>query len=249
MHIKQQYKFMAQIMHLECHEDNFMKTAIRDTSAQDIVREAGGKTPRLLKLGLLGVVVLGVAWGLYNVLSQWLSADATVSADRIRTAVVTRGDLLRDINVQGTIVAAISPTLYSPANGTVTFEVQPGDTVTRGQVLAVLDSPEVQSEYDQGVSTLASSQSETQRQEIQARKAQMASQQIIDLAEVRLTAAQREMRRAEESIKIQAISQIDYERYRDDLATAEVEYKHARQDAELEKDSLEFEMRMQHLAV
>jgi len=226
-----------------------MKAAIRDTSAQDIVREAGGKTPRLLKLGVLGVVVLGVAWGLYNVLSQWLSADATVSADRIRTAVVTRGDLLRDINVQGTIVAAVSPTLYSPANGTVTFEVQPGDSVTKGQVLAVLDSPEVQSEYDQGVSTLASSQSETQRQEIQARKAQMASQQIIDLAEVRLTAAQREMRRAEESIKIQAISQIDYERYRDDLATAEVEYKHARQDAELEKDSLEFEMRMQQLAV
>ena len=226
-----------------------MKTAIRDTSAQDIVREARSNTPRLLKLGVLGIILLGAAWGLYNVLSQWLSADATVSAERIRTAVVVRGDLLRDINVQGTIVAAVSPTLYSPANGTVTLEVQPGDTVTRGQILAVLDSPEVQSEYEQGASTLASNQAETQRQEIQARKAQMASQQIIDLAQVRLTAAQREMRRAEESIKIQAISQIDYERYRDDLATAEVEYKHARQDAELEKDSLEFEIRTQQLAV
>lgn len=226
-----------------------MKTTIRDTSAQDIVREARGNTPRLLKLGLLGLVLLGLAWGLYNVLSQWLSADATVSAERVRTAVVMRGDLLRDINVQGTIVAAVSPTLYSPANGTVTLEVQPGDSVTRGQVLAVLDSPEVQSEYEQGASTLASNQSETQRQEIQARKAQMASQQVIDLAQVRLTAAQREMRRAEESIKIQAISQIDYERYRDDLATAEVEYKHARQDAELEKDSLEFEIRAQQLSV
>jgi HlyD family secretion protein len=226
-----------------------MKTAIRDTSAQDIVREAGSNTPRLLKLGVLGIVLLGAAWGLYNVLSQWLSADATVSAERIRTAVVVRGDLLRDINVQGTIVAAVSPTLYSPANGTVTLEVQPGDTVTRGQILAVLDSPEVQSEYEQGASTLASNQAETQRQEIQARKAQMASQQVIDLAQVRLTAAQREMRRAEESIKIQAISQIDYERYRDDLATAEVEFKHARQDAELEKDSLEFEIRTQQLAV
>jgi HlyD family secretion protein len=236
-------------MHLKRHEEKSMKTAIRDTSAQDVVREARGNRSRYLKLGLAAIVLLAIAWGLYNTLSRWLSAEATVSAERIRTAVVERGDLLRDINVQGTIVAAVSPTLYSPANGTLTLMVQPGDTVTTGQVLAVVDSPEVQSEYEQGASTLAANQAETQRQQIQARKAQVASQQIIDLAQVRLTAAQREMRRAEESIKIQAISQIDYERYRDDLATAEVEYKHARQDAELEKDSLEFEVQTQELAV
>jgi HlyD family secretion protein len=225
-----------------------MKQGIRDTSAQDIVHEPTGKAAKRVKIALALVLVLVLAAVLYSVLGRWMSADATISSERIRTAQVMRGDLLRDINVQGTIVAAISPTLYSPANGTLTLDVQEGDTVTEGQVLAVLDSPEVQSEFEQGVSTLAASKAESKRQEIQARKAQVASRQVIDLAQVRLTAAQREMRRAEESIKIGAISQIDYERYRDDLATAEVEYKHATQDAELEKDSLEFEVQTRRLA-
>lgn len=225
-----------------------MKQGIRDTSAQDVVRTPARSTGKWLRQGLVLAVLVVAAVLLYSALSRWMSADATVSSERIRTASVVRGDLLRDVSVQGTIVAAISPTLYSPANGTLTLEVQEGDTVQNGQVLAVLDSPEVQSEYEQGVSTLAAAEAESRRMEIQARKAQVASQQRIDLARVRLTAAEREMRRAEESIKIQAISQIDYERYRDDLATAEVEFRHANQDADLERDSLEFELETQRLA-
>lgn len=226
-----------------------MKTMIRDTSAQDIAREAPSSTAKRLKWGAALVLVAIAAVLLYSVFSKWMGADATVSAERIRTAAVMRGDLLRDINVQGRIVAAISPTLYSPANGTVTLEVQPGASVRTGQVLAVLESPEVQSEFEQGASTLAGVEAEMERQKIQARKDQVGSQQRIDLAQVRLTAAQREMRRAEQSIKIQAISQIDYERYRDELATAEVEFAHTNQDAELEKDSLEFELQTKQLSV
>jgi HlyD family secretion protein len=226
-----------------------MKTAIRDTSAQDIVRQARRSPMKLWVLGGSFLALLVVVILLWTTLSTWMGADASVSADRIRTAQVQRGDLLRDVNVQGRIVAAVSPTLYSPANGTVTLQVQPGNPVETGQVLAVLDSPEVQSEFEQQSSALAGIQAELDRQKIQARKDQVKSQQTIDLAQVRLTAARREMRRAEESIQIQAISEIDYERYRDDLSTAEVEFEHARQDAELEKDSLEFEIRTQQLAV
>ena len=115
-------------------------------------------------LALLVVVIL-----LWTTLSTWMGADASVSADRIRTAQVQRGDLLRDVNVQGRIVAAVSPTLYSPANGTVTLQVQPGNPVETGQVLAVLDSPEVQSEFEQQSSALAGIQAELDRQKIQAR--------------------------------------------------------------------------------
>ena len=68
-----------------------------------------------------------VAVLLVSGLLKWQAADSSVSAERIRTAVVTRGDLVRDINVQGRIVAAVSPTLYSPDNGTVTLQVQPGE--------------------------------------------------------------------------------------------------------------------------
>ena len=224
-------------------------TIIRDTSAQDIVRTPRKDVRRYWKPaagGLLAVVLLVLGYG---VLSRWLSSDVTISSQRIRTALVERGSLVRDVNVQGRIVAATSPTLYSPASGTVTLSVQAGDPVEIGQVLADLASPEVQSEFDQESSGLAASQAEYARQQIQARKDQVRSQQVIDLAEVQLTAARREMRRAEESILIKAISQIDYERFRDELATAEVAFRHAKQDAELEKDSQEFELRTKQLAL
>ena len=224
-------------------------TIIRDTSAQDIVRAPRKNLTRHWKPA--AAVLLALVLGLlaYGVLSRWLSSDVSISSQRIRTALVERGPLVRDVNVQGRIVAATSPTLYSPASGAVTLAVQAGDEVKIGQVLAQLASPEVQSEFEQESSGLAASQAEYARQRIQARKDQVRSQQVIDLAEVQLTAARREMRRAEESIRIQAISQIDFERFRDELATAEVAFRHAKQDAELEKESQEFELRTKELAL
>jgi HlyD family secretion protein len=222
---------------------------IRDTSAQDVARIPRKAHIKLWQAGVAGGVLLLVAVLAFSVFSRWFSSDATVSSERIRTAVVTRGQLVRDVNVPGRIVAAVSPTLYSPAAGSVTFMVQAGDSVQRDQVLATLTSPEVQSEFEQESSRLASTQAEFERQRIQARKDQVRSQQTIDLAQVKLTAAEREMRRAEESIQIQAIAKIDYERYRDELSTAEVEFRHAKQDADLEKESQEFELRTKQLAV
>lgn len=225
-----------------------MHEGIRDTSAQDVLLE---KNSRLgwLKWTIAATVGLVIIFALGSVLSTWMSAEASVSADRIRTAIVNRGDLVRDLNVQGRVVAAVSPTLYSPATGTVTLEVMPGDTVTIGQVLATIDSPEVRSEFLQEQSTLDSLAAELKRDTIQARKAQVTSQQTIDLARVKLTAAEREMRRAEKSIETNAISEIDYERSRDELARAKVEFNHAVQDSQLESESLEFETTTRQLAV
>jgi HlyD family secretion protein len=225
-----------------------MSEGIRDTSAQDVVLAKPGRGAWLKWLLPAAVlVVIGVL--LVSALSNWLSAEASISSDRIRVATVERGDLVRDLNVQGRVVAAISPTLYSPATGTVTLQVQPGDEVALEQVLAVVDSPEVRSRFLQEQSSLDRLQAELEREKIQARKAQFNSQQVIDLAQVKLTAAEREMRRADESIKTNAISEIDYERARDELARARVEHAHAVQDSQLEVESLEFEAQTSQLAV
>lgn len=225
-----------------------MPERIRDTSAQDVIIEKPRRAAWLKwLLPAAGLVV--VATLLVSALGTWLSAEASISSDRIRMATVERGDLVRDLNVQGRVVAAISPTLYSPATGTVTLEVQPGDEVTENQVLAVVDSPEVRSLFLQEQSTLDRLQAELEREKIQARKAQVKSRQVIDLADVKLTAAEREMRRADESIRTNAISEIDYERARDELARARVEHAHAVQDAQLESESLAFEAQTSQLAV
>ena len=225
-----------------------MHEGIRDTSAQDVLLN---KTNRWgwLKWAVPVAVLALVGLLLGSVFNTWLSAEASVSSDRIRTAVVNQGDLIRDLNVQGRVVAAVSPTLYSPATGTVTLQAQPGDAVTIGQVLANIDSPEVRSEFLQELSSLDQFNAELEREKIQARKAKVKSQQTIDLARVELTAADREMRRAEESIKTNSISEIDFERARDELARAKVEHNHAVQDAQLEGESLEFETTTRQLAV
>ena len=225
-----------------------MHEGIRDTSAQDVLLENTNRRRWLKRALPIAMAAILIAL-LVSVLSTWLSAEASVSADRIRTAVVSRGDLVRDLTVQGRVVAAVSPTLYSPATGTVTLQVLPGDQVSTDQLLAVIDSPEVRSEYLQEQSTLDQLGAELEREKIQARKAQVTSQQTIDLAKVKLTAAEREMRRADESIKTHAISEIDFERARDELARARVEHNHAVQDAQLEGESLEFETTTRQLAV
>lgn len=225
-----------------------MPAGIRDTSAQDVIIERSRRWPWLRWLLPVAGVAIVLAL-LLSALSTWLSAEASVSADRIRIATVQRGDLVRDLNVQGRVVAAVSPTLYSPATGVVTLEVLPGDTVSEGQILARVDSPELRAMYLQEQSTFDSLVAELEREKIQARKAQVTSQQTIDLAQVALTAAEREMRRADASIKTAAISEIDYERARDELARARVEHQHAVQDAQLETESLAFETQTRELAV
>ena len=225
-----------------------MPEGIRDTSAQDVILESRRRSA-WLKWMLPAAALIVVGLLLVSALSNWLSAEASISSDRIRVATVERGDLIRDLNVQGRVVAAVSPTLYSPATGTVTLEAQPGDEVAVDQVLAIVDSPEVRSLFLQEQSSLDRLQAELEREKIQARKAQVKSQQVIDLAEVKLTAAEREMRRADESIRTNAISEIDYERARDELARARVEHAHAVQDAQLEGESLAFEAQTRQLAV
>jgi HlyD family secretion protein len=222
--------------------------AIRDTSAQDVKVQARRSVPWLkfaLPVAILGLIVVAG----FSVFSTWLTAEASVSANRIRLAQVQRGDLIRDLSVQGRVVAAISPTLYSPATGTVSLDVKPGDTVEQDQVLATIDSPEVRASYLQEVSTQDRLVAEMEREKIQARKAQVKGQQLIDLAKVQLTAAEREMRRAEISIQTNSISQIDYERARDELARAQVQHAHAIDDAKLETESLQFETQTRQLAV
>ena len=225
-----------------------MAEGLRDTSAQDVRIEKASTWPTLKWLLPLAASVLLLAF-LFTSLKTWLDAEASVSADRIRTAVVARGDLVRDLNVQGRVVAAVSPTLYSPATGTVTLRVQPGDAVGIGQVLAIIDSPTVRAEFMQEQSTLDRLSAEFEREKIQSRKARIKSRQTIDLAQVKLTAAEREMRRADESMQTNAISEVDYERARDELSRAKVEHAHAVQDAQLEIESLEFETTTRSLAV
>ena len=92
------------------------------------------------------ICTLLLYWVVEPAFSSWRSSDTSISVKRIHLAKVVRGDLVRDLSVQGQVVAAISPRLYSPAQGTINLLVDAGDTVQKGQVLASVDSPELTNE-------------------------------------------------------------------------------------------------------
>ena len=100
------------------------------------------------------LVVLVAAWVIVPAAKRWASASVTVSTDRLRVATVLRGDLTRDVSVQGRVIAAVSPTLYAPAPGTITLAVDAGAAVEEGQVLATIASPALTNDLEQAQATL-----------------------------------------------------------------------------------------------
>lgn len=222
---------------------------IADTSAQDVALEP--RDPRRKQLVVLGIGVAVIASILFAApwVKRWANATVSVPIDRVRTAVVTRGNLVRDVSVQGRIVAAVSPTLYATASGSITLLAEAGEQVTAGQVLATVDSPELSNELRQAESSLEQRKVELERQRIESRQSALDKRKSADLAEVALIAAKREQRRASDANDRGVIAVIDFEKAQDELRNAELAYKHAIADADLFDERLAFELRASEFEV
>jgi HlyD family secretion protein len=196
--------------------------------------------PAVLAAG--AAVILGLTL-LVPAARRWARADRSIEASRIRIGEVVRGDLERDVSAQGKIVAALHPTLFSPAQGIVSLAVKAGSEVKKGQVLASIDSPELKSRLVQERSTLLSLQSDLGRQRIAARQAEVRSTQAVDVLTVRLAAAERAKDRAQALFDEGLLNRTDYEKSQDDVHLTALELKNAREGAQLEKDTLDFELK------
>ena len=207
---------------------------IRDTSAQDIriatTPDASSRRRPLLIGGAALALVLLLGWGV----AGWLGGSRAVSIERLRFGEVTRGTLVRDAAVNGRVVAAVSPTLYAPAGGTVTLKIQAGDTVAKGTVMAVIDSPELANELQREQATLAQLEAEVSRQRILAQKASLLARRDADDAEVVRLAATRDLQRAQRGFELGAIAEVESLRAKVAMASAEIRAKHAGTAAGLE---------------
>ncbi|HLU06670.1 MAG TPA: HlyD family efflux transporter periplasmic adaptor subunit [Woeseiaceae bacterium] len=193
--------------------------------------------------------MLALVWLAVPLVTRWANATVTVPIERLRIATVTRGDLVRDVSVQGRVVAAVSPTLYAPAAGSITLNVEAGADVKQGQVLAVIESPELANELEQAESALQQQTVELERQRIESRQLALEKRKAADLADVTLIAAKREKKRADDANALSVISAIDFEKAQDDLRNAELAYQHAVADADLFDERLAFELRASELGV
>jgi HlyD family secretion protein len=222
---------------------------IADTSGQDVRLAPKSNRNRRIVGGGIVLLMLALVWLAVPLVTRWANATVTVPIERLRIATVTRGDLVRDVSVQGRVVAAVSPTLYAPAAGSITLEVEAGADVKQGQVLAVIDSPELANELQQAESALQQQTVELERQRIESRQLALEKRKAADLADVTLVAAKREKKRADDANVLSVISAIDFEKAQDDLRNAELAYQHAVADADLFDERLAFELRASELGV
>ena len=222
---------------------------IADTSAQDVQLAPKDKRKRYVVIAASSLLLLFlVFWYVVPAVMRWSSATISVPRDRLRIAEVVRGDLVRDVSVQGRVVAAVSPTLYAPAPGTITLKVEAGASVEQDQVLAEIYSPELESELREAQATLEEQSMQLERQRIESKQQTLEKRKEADLANVALVAANREMRRAEDAHKRGVIPEIDYEKAKDELQNAELAEKHATADADLFDERQRFELKASEIA-
>ena len=223
---------------------------MQDTSGQDTVLAPVSKK----KLGVIAVVVgalflSGLYWFAAPGLSNLISTDITVSRQQLRFAMVERGDVRRDVAVQGRIVTANSPTLFAPAAGTVILHVKPGDSVSHDQVVATIVSPELNNELDQQQTIFQRLALDFERQEIETRTTLLTNRQTLEAAAVDLELARSTEYRATESMKASVISQAEYEQTIAELRKSELLHQHAIENLALQKEYLDFELRAKKLEV
>lgn len=223
-------------------------TTVRGTERQDTALPDANRPwhkRRWLYVSIGGAIAFALVaiW----LVRAWSNSSHVVSADRLRIVTVAPGHFVRDVAAQGTVIAAVNPTLFAIAPGTVSYVVRAGDTVKKGQILATLDSPELNNEYQREHATLDSLNAALARQQIEIRRQLLTSKQQADLAQVAINAAERELKRAQWAWDQRAMSERDYQRSIDDVATAKLNFEHARDTAGLERDSVVLDLRTRTL--
>lgn len=206
--------------------------------------------------GLSRRAVLGIAAGVAAVaglallaptVRRWARAEKAVAAASIRIGTVVKGTLVRDASAQGRIVASLHPTLFSPAQGIVSLSVKAGANVTRGQLLARIESPELKSRLAQERSTLAVLRSSLGRQKIEARQQTFKDAQNVALLELKLEAARRLLERARRTFDEGILNRTDFEKAKDDVKIAEMELANAREAEKLGVETASYDLRDKEL--
>jgi HlyD family secretion protein len=221
---------------------------IRDTSATDRIIEKRLNKKKLAIFAGIGVVVLLLlVWFLPGAI-RLMGAGSSVSASRLQIATVERGAFVRDIAADGRVVAAVSPTLYARAGGAVVLQVHAGDKVTKGQVLAVIASPELTNKLAQEQNNEDAMQVAYEQAKIDANQQRAKLQEAYDNARIDEQSAARDLKRYQIVFKKGAVSQLDVDRHKDALEKAQIQLQHAKSNLGMDDSSLALEVRAKKLA-
>jgi HlyD family secretion protein len=215
---------------------------LRDTSAQDRLiapKSFLKRHPTLIVVGSIGVLALGV---LIAYLMRYSGSGLSVDRSRVSIATVERGSFVRDIAADGQVVAAISPTLYANTLGTVTLKVHAGDSVTKDQVLAVIDSPDLTAKMSQEEATLAGLRVDWQRATLDAEQKLQQLRDAYDQAQVDQKTAQRESERSRKAYELGSYSELQALKSEDALEKAQFAFQQAKNNYESQPKQNRFDI-------
>ena len=221
---------------------------IPDTSAQDKALAAPSRRRRFLPWILAAAAAVVVAVAAAPMLGRKLSTDASVSADKLVTAVVERGLFVRDIAGEGRVVAAFAPTVYAPHAGAAELKVHAGDTVAQGQVVATISSPELASRLAQESSAAEAMKADWLRAQVEGRQRRGALQTTSDNARIDLVTAENDLARQQKAFEAGAVSGMQVDHAKDTLAKARIASATAERGLGLADDSLRFDVQARKLA-
>ena len=221
---------------------------IRDTSAQDRMVEVKPNRKRRLILGGIGIAVVALLVWLAPGIGRLFSASASVSSSRLAFATVERGQFVRDIAAEGKVVAAVSPTLYATYGGAVTLQVHAGDTVKKGQVLAVVDSPELRNKLAQEQSKADAMQVDYLQSQADARSKRSDLQKAFDNAQIDEKSAETNLSREQKASDAGAATGAAVDQAKDLLEKARITLAHAKSDLGMNNASLNLNIQSKKLA-
>jgi HlyD family secretion protein len=215
---------------------------MRDTAGQDTPLEqpsALRRHRRLIIVGLCAAVALVV---LVTWLLRFSGINSSVDRSRLTIATVERGLFVRDVAADGQVVAASSPTLYAIETGIITLHVHAGDAVKKGQVLAVIDSPDLTAKLSQERASLESMRVDWQRAELDAASKLRELSDKFEQARVDRTTAQREADRSAKAYELGAYTELQSLKAKDDLEKADFAYRQAQADYEAAPKQTQFDV-------
>jgi len=224
---------------------------IRDTSSQDrpLAHDAPGRRRLAIAAGVAAVVAVSAA-ALPAARRVFTMPGATsVRLDRLAIGIVERGPFLRDIQAEGQVVAASSPTLFAPDAGTVTLRVHAGDRVAKDQVLATIDSPSLRARLAQELATEATLRTDVLRAGVDASEQRAALQRTEEDARIDVQAAETDLARQTRAFEAGAAAGMQVDRAKDTLQKARIALAHAESGLHLKDDSLKFDVQAKQQAL
>ena len=207
-------------------QDVPLATASRDRSHRYLVYGAAA-----------AVLVVIIGWALRD----WAYGRASVTATTVSVATVTRGRFVQDVAAEGSIVAALKPTLFAQAAGTVVYRVRAGDGVKMGQVLAVLDSPDLVSEYQRERDTLEGLDVALRRLRVEDRLQFLAAQHNAARLQLASQAAAQELSRQKAAWDLRVVPERDYKKATYAAQAAALDAANAATAAPLERQNISLE--------